>query len=121
MRYVIQGDVFIIDMSKITPDMEHYQKGNRPAVVVGNDSNNKFCDLVQMIPLTTKKDNLPQHVPVYVKGRLSYAMPEMIVTVHKILLEKWITNLKKDRQYENIKKSMRIQFREEHSGNERKR
>ena len=54
MRYVIQGDVFIIDMSKITPDMEHYQKGNRPAVIVGNDANNKFCDLVQRMPLTTK-------------------------------------------------------------------
>ena len=47
-------------------------------------------------------------------------MAEMIVTVHKILLKKWITNLKKDGQYENIKKSMRIQFREGHYGNERK-
>lgn len=120
MKHVIQGDVFIIDMSEITPDIEHYQKGIRPAAVVGNNANNKFCDLVQMVPLTTKKDNLPQHVSVYVNGRLSYAMPEMIVPVHKILLKKWVTNLKKDGQYENICKAMHIQFREENSEHERK-
>ena len=48
---------------------QHKQSGLRPCIIVSNDFNNSFCDLVTIIPVTTKKDNLPQHRSIMLRGR----------------------------------------------------
>lgn len=80
-----RGDIFWVDLAKIRPGV-HTQKGIRPCVVVSNNKNNLYCSTVQVMPLSTVYDGLPQHTYVYVEGRISYCLPEQITTVEKTLL-----------------------------------
>jgi mRNA interferase MazF len=58
-----RGDLFYINIPKDIED-PHKQTGIRPCIITSNDSNNKYCDRIHYIPLTTKlkKTELPVHV-----------------------------------------------------------
>lgn len=104
------GDVFWVDLDDIrTGFYSHKQKGFRPCVIVSNNENNLYCDLVQIIPLTTKKDHLPQHKSILIRKTINYALPEQIMTIHKLLLKEKLCHLNDD-YILNIRESMRIQF-----------
>lgn len=108
-----QGDVFIVNFSDVfSTKYGHLQQGIRPCVVVGNNKNNKFCSLVQVIPITTKKDKLPQHTVIYMpdSGRKCYLLPEMLTVIDKSLLRKYCGNLYSSNCYGAVIKCMDIQY-----------
>ena len=104
------GDVFWVDLDDIRTGMyEHKQKGIRPCVIVSNNENNLYCDLVQIIPLTTKKDHLPQHRSIVIQRVVNYTLSEQITTIHRTLLKEKLCHLNDDSML-YVRESMRIQF-----------
>ena len=78
-------------------------------IIVSNDFNNYFCDLVTIIPVTTKKDNLPQHRSIMLRGRKNYILPEQITTIPKKWLKEKMCHLN-DANIQEVKMSMKIQY-----------
>lgn len=59
------------------------QGGERPCVVVSNNSNNQFSDIVIVAPITSKwKKPIPTHVPIVVDEE-STILCEQVTTVRK--------------------------------------
>ena len=83
-----QGDVFWVDMDKVFPDLPHYQKGIRPCLVISNNYQNTYSDMINIIPLTSKYDGLPQHSFIYVRNKRNYLLPEMTTTINISLILK---------------------------------
>lgn len=107
MKYMY-GDVYWVDLNnKCTGDFKHKQVGIRPCVIVSNDCNNHYCDLVSVIPLTTKRDFLPQHKKIFVKGKMNYVLPEQILTIEKKQLLDWHYHIY---NMTPIQQAMKIQF-----------
>ena len=58
------------------------QRPGRPAVVVSNQQNNRYGEVVEVIYLTTApKRDLPTHVTIRSSGRVSTALCKQISTV----------------------------------------
>jgi mRNA interferase MazF len=56
----------------------------RPAVIISNDSSNKFLNRVQVVPLTSKTDRLyPSEAIVVFEGKESKGMADQLATVSK--------------------------------------
>ena len=55
------GDLVLV---KLTNNIGHQQGGIRPAVIVSNNIGNKVSPMVEILPITTKrqKSNIPTHV-----------------------------------------------------------
>ena len=83
-----QGDVYWVDMDKVFPDLPHYQKGIRPCLVISNNYQNTSRDMINIIPLTSKYDGLPQHRFIYVRNKRNYLLPEMTTTINISLILK---------------------------------
>ena len=64
------------------PAVGSEQRPGRPAVVVSNQQNNRYGEVVEVIYLTTApKRDLPTHVTIRSSGRVSTALCEQISTV----------------------------------------
>ncbi len=75
-----RGDIWYVMNSYQTVGSE--QRPGRPAVVVSNQKNNQYGDVVEMVFLTTApKRDLPTHVTIRSSGRVSTALCEQISTV----------------------------------------
>jgi len=59
--YPKQGDIVFMNFS---PQAGHEQGGRRPALVVSNDSYNRFTSLGIVCPITNTDNNFPMHVPL---------------------------------------------------------
>lgn len=88
---VRRGDIYIVDFDKVFPEGKHYQRGRRPCVVTSNDKANEFCELVNVVPLTSKKKHLPQQLKVHSEclthNGESYLLPECSTCIDKRYLE----------------------------------
>lgn len=54
-----QGDIIYLDFD---PQSGHEQKGKRPALVVSNNTFNRFTDLALVCPITLTERESPLHV-----------------------------------------------------------
>ena len=57
-----RGDVYWVDLNKAFPEGSHYQRNIRPCVIMSNEKNNKFCGMLTVVPLTTKRDYFLQQI-----------------------------------------------------------
>lgn len=112
-RKILRGDVYWVDLSPLSDVVKHMEGGVRPVVVVSNSYNNKYCDLLNVIPMTSKKDKLPQHQPVTVMHkkdpRKSYLLPENTCVINKNQLRNFICHLD-PRSISNMNWAIMIQF-----------
>ena len=75
-----RGDIWYIGNGY--PAVGSEQRPGRPAVVVSNQQNNRYGEVVEVIYLTTApKRDLPTHVTIRSSGRVSTALCEQISTV----------------------------------------
>ncbi len=60
MRYIPeQGDIVFLE---VDPQAGHEQKGKRPALVVSNNTYNKFTKIAMVCPITNTNRKFPLHV-----------------------------------------------------------
>ena len=91
VRNIRRGDIYYITGAYGTGSE---QTGERPAVIVSNDTGNKHAPVVEAVYLTTKhKTNIPTHVYINSAERPSMALCEQIVTVCKSRLERYMGSI----------------------------
>jgi len=79
MQQIKRGDIWYIERGN---SIGSEQCTGRPAVVVSNDSNNKFSGTIEVVYLTTQpKKDLPTHAIVNSSERKSIAICEQVTTV----------------------------------------
>ncbi len=81
-----RGEVWWVNFG---PSVGGEIRKKRPAVIVSNDASNKFLNLVQVIPLTSKTGHLyPSEALIVFNGKESKAMADQLATVSKLRLFK---------------------------------
>ena len=102
-----RGEVWWVDFSQAAGgDI----KKTRPAIIVSNDSSNRFLNRVQVIPLTNSTDRLyPSEAYVTLGGRQVKAMADQITTVSKTRLANLFGNISSD-DLQKVEKAIRTQL-----------
>ena len=86
MRVVYRGEIYLADLGECTGSE---QKGERPVLVVQNNTANIFSPTVTVLPITTKihkSEGMPTHVVVddlNILPEKSAIMAEQITTIDK--------------------------------------
>lgn len=82
----------------------------RPAIIVSNDSANKFLNRIQVVSLTSKTKNLyPSEAYVFVSGKESKAMADQLATVSKERLFTRIGMISSD-DMQKVEEAIKIQL-----------
>ena len=63
-----QGDIIYLEFD---PQAGHEQKGKRPALVVSNNTFNKFTKLAMVCPITNTDRGFPLHVQLDERSKIS--------------------------------------------------
>ena len=56
-----QGDIILLEFD---PRAGHEQRGRRPAIVVSNNTFNRFTNLALVCPITNTERGFPLHIPL---------------------------------------------------------
>ena len=107
------GDVIYVDVGNEAKGSE--QKGNRPAIIIQNDTGNRYSPTTIVAFITSQeKRYLPTHVIVkpWQSGlnEVSTIMLEQIKTIDKSRIISKVGNIETDWLKEKIKKSLTISF-----------
>lgn len=85
-------------------------KKTRPAIIISNDSSNRFLNRIQVIPLTTSTDRLyPSEAYVTLGDRQVKAMADQITTVSKTRLVNLFGSISSD-DLQKVEKAIRTQL-----------
>jgi len=102
-----RGDVWWVNFE---PSIGGEIRKKRPAVIVSNDSSNKYLNRVQVIPLTSQTGRLyPSEAYVTVKGKTNKAMADQLTTVSKQRLLNRVSKLSIS-DLNNIERAILIQL-----------
>lgn len=96
MMKVERGDIFYV---KDVHSEEHEQWGNRPVIVVSNESCNIYSSVIEVVYLTTSLNagkTLPTHVLIESADYISMAKCEHIHSISKSKLENKIGHCTRD-------------------------
>jgi len=82
----------------------------RPAVILSNDSSNKYLNRVQVIPITSNMDSLyPSEALITLKGKTNKAMADQLTTVSKLRLISRMGKLP-DQEIRKIEHAIKVQL-----------
>ena len=90
-----QGDIIKFDFN---PILGHEQAGFRPAIVISNETFNKYTDFLIVLPITNSNNEFPLHIQLDERTNTSgYILCEHIKSIDKSARKiKYIENLPKD-------------------------
>jgi mRNA interferase MazF len=104
---VTRGEVWWVSFD---PSIVGEIQKQRPAVVVSNDISNKYLNRVQVVPITSKVEELyPSQAYVTVGGKQGKAMTDQLATVSKERMIKLIGRVTAAEMME-IEKAIHIQL-----------
>ncbi len=83
-----RGEVWWVNFD---PSIGGEIRKKRPAIIVSNDAANKYLNRIQVVPVTSKTEQLyPGEAFVTVAGKKGKAMADQLATVSKLRLSKRI-------------------------------
>jgi mRNA interferase MazF len=102
-----RGEVWWVDFE---PSIGSEIKKIRPAVIVSNDTSNRYLSRIQIVPLTSNTGRLyPSEAIVSIAGKESKAMADQIMTVDKARLKNALGTLS-SADMKSLEKVIRIQL-----------
>ncbi|MBQ8334150.1 MAG: type II toxin-antitoxin system PemK/MazF family toxin [Clostridia bacterium] len=117
MKEIKRGDIYYADLS---PVVGSEQDGQRPVLIIQNDSGNRYSPTTIVAAITSqmRKRNLPTHVIVNCSESMmkSMVMTEQIRTIDKTRLDRYITTLDSEIMHEvdlALMASLELQNRED--------
>ena len=79
-----RGEVWWVNFD---PSVGGEIKKQRPAVIISNDSSNKYLNRLQVVPLSTQIGHIyPSEALIMLNGRPGKAMADQLTTVSKLRL-----------------------------------
>ena len=117
MKEIKRGDIYYADLS---PVVGSEQDGQRPVLIIQNDSGNRYSPTTIVAAITSQihKRNLPTHVIIDGSESMmkSMVMTEQIRTIDKTRLDRYITTLDSETMHEvdrALMASLELQNRED--------
>lgn len=117
MKEIKRGDIYYADLS---PVVGSEQDGQRPVLIIQNDSGNRYSPTTIVAAITSQmhKRNLPTHVIINGSESMmkSMVMTEQIRTIDKTRLDRYITTLDSETMHEvdlALMASLELQNRED--------
>ena len=102
-----RGEVWWINFE---PSIGGEIRKKRPAVIMSNDSANKYLNRVQVVPLTSKVDRVyPGEALIDLEGRPNKAMADQLTTVSKLRLISRIGKLPA-REIQKVERAVKTQL-----------
>lgn len=109
IRKIFRGDIYMVE---INDSKDSEQRGIRPAVIIQNDTGNKYSPTTIVAFVTSRhKKNLPTHVKLHCRGlsKNSTVMLEQVRTVSVKRLLRYVCTLSKQ-DMKSIDHALRISF-----------
>lgn len=102
-----RGDIVLVNNEGAIGNI---QNGVRPYLIVSNDKNNTYSNIITVIPSTTKaKAPLPTHYTVEINGKENTFMAEQITCISKDNIINGLGRLD-DKDIKNIEKRIMVQL-----------
>ena len=102
-----RGEIWWISFD---PSIGGEMKKTRPAVIISNDTANRYLNRVQVIPVTSNTDKLyPSEAYITLEGKRGKVMADQLTTASKLRLKERMSILK-DKDMRAVEEAIRVQL-----------